>query len=89
MGLLRTILIGPCRVGKTTLGYLCQQLLNQGRFYDDILSAALTNLRKSNTGQVQKLIEGIEEPTSEMIGDGDYDSPSTYKVLEIHQKRCN
>lgn len=28
-----TILIGPRRAGKTTLGkYLCQQLLNQGRF---------------------------------------------------------
>jgi uncharacterized protein len=28
-----TILIGPRRAGKTTLGkYLCQQLLNEGRF---------------------------------------------------------
>jgi hypothetical protein len=28
-----TVLVGPRRVGKTTLGkYLCQQLLNQGRF---------------------------------------------------------
>lgn len=31
--LIWTILIGPRRAGKTTLGkYLCQQLLNQGRF---------------------------------------------------------
>lgn len=30
-----TILIGPRRAGKTTLGkYMCQQLLNQGRFKD-------------------------------------------------------
>jgi len=30
-----TILIGPRRAGKTTLGkYLCQQLLNQGRFQE-------------------------------------------------------
>ena len=28
-----TVLVGPRRAGKTTLGkYLCQQLLNQGRF---------------------------------------------------------
>jgi len=57
--------------------------------YGDILSATLTSHTESDTGQVAKLIEGIEEPIAEMIGDGGYDSPSTYEALEIHQKRCN
>lgn len=57
--------------------------------YGDILSATLTSHTESDTGQVEKLIEGIEAPIAEMIGDGGYDSPSTYEALEIHQKRCN
>lgn len=55
----------------------------------DILSATLTSHTESDTGQVGKLLEGIEGPITEMIGDGGYDSPSTYESLEIHQKRCN
>jgi len=57
--------------------------------YGDILSATLTSHTESDTGQVGELLEGIEEPITEMMGDGGYDSPSTYKSLEIHQKRCN
>ncbi len=57
--------------------------------YGDILSATLTSHTESDTGQVGKLLEEIEEPISEMLGDGGYDSPSTYESLEIHQKRCN
>lgn len=57
--------------------------------YGDILSAKLTSHTESDTGQVEKLLEGVEEPIAEMIGDGSYDSPSTYKSLEIHQKQCN
>lgn len=57
--------------------------------YGDILSATLTSHTESDTGQVGKLLEGIEEPIAEMIGDGGYDSPSTYEALEIHEKRCN
>ncbi len=57
--------------------------------YGDILSATLTSHTESDTGQMGKLLEGIEEPIAEMIGDGGYDSPSTYEYLEIHQKRCN
>jgi hypothetical protein len=55
----------------------------------EILRATLTSHIESDTGQVSKLLEGIEEPITEMIGDGGYDSPSTYESLEIHQKRCN
>lgn len=55
----------------------------------DILSATLTNHIESDTGQVGNLLKGIEDPISEFIGDGGYDSPSTYQALEVHEKRSN
>jgi len=57
--------------------------------YGDILSATLTSHTESDTRQVVELLEGIEEPITEMIGDGGYDSPTAYESLEIHQKRSN
>jgi hypothetical protein len=38
---------------------------------------------------VGDLLETIEGPVSELIGDGGYDSPSTYKALEAYEKRSN
>jgi len=38
--------------------------------YGDILSATLTSHTESDTRQVVELLEGIEEPITEMIGDG-------------------
>lgn len=55
----------------------------------DILSATLTCHTKSDTGQVGDLMENIEGPVSEFIGDGGYDSPSTYETLEAYEKRSN
>jgi hypothetical protein len=44
---------------------------------------------ESDTGQVGGLLETIEGPVSELIGDGGYDSPSTYEALETYEKRSN
>jgi hypothetical protein len=55
----------------------------------EILSATLTSHIESDTGKVGDLLETIEGPVSELIGDGGYDSPSTYKALEAYEKRSN
>jgi hypothetical protein len=57
--------------------------------HGEILSAALTSHIESDTGQVGDLLETIEGPVSELIGDGGYDSPSTYEALEAYEKRSN
>jgi hypothetical protein len=57
--------------------------------YGEILSATLTSHIESDTGQVGDLLETIEGPVSELIGDGGYDSPSTYEALEAYEKRSN
>ena len=57
--------------------------------YGEILSATLTRHIESDTGQVGDLLETIEGPVSELIGDGGYDSPSTYEALEAYEKRSN
>lgn len=55
----------------------------------DILSATLTCHTYSDTGQVGDLLGNVEGPVSEFLGDGGYDSPSTYQALEAHEKRSN
>ena len=55
----------------------------------DILSATLTSHTESDTGQVGNLLESIETPISELLGDGGYDSPATHDSLKIHEKRSN
>jgi Transposase DDE domain len=57
--------------------------------YGEILSATLTSHIESDTGQVGDLLETIEGPVSELIGDGGYDNPSTYEALEAYEKRSN
>jgi len=53
------------------------------------LSATLTCHTDSDTGQVGQLMKNIEGSVCEFIGDGGYDSPSTYKALEVCEKGCN
>ena len=55
----------------------------------DILSATLTCHTHSDTRQVGDLLGDVEGPISEFLGDGGYDSPSTYQALEAHEKRFN
>ena len=57
--------------------------------YGEILSATLTSHIESDTGQVEDLLETIEGPVYELIGDGGYDSPSTYEALKAYEKRSN
>jgi hypothetical protein len=54
--------------------------------HGDILSARLTSPIESDTGQVGNLLENIEGPVCEFIGDGGYDSPATYEALEAPEK---
>ena len=49
----------------------------------------LTSHIESDTGQVGDLLKTIEGPVSELIGDGGYDSPSTYKALKSYERRSN
>jgi transposase len=57
--------------------------------HGEILRATLTSHIESDTGQVGNLLETIEGPVSELIGDGGYDNSSTYGALKAYEKRSN
>ena len=55
----------------------------------DILSSTLTSHTDSDPGEIDRLLQDIESPIDEVIGDGGYDADDTYKALNNHKKRHN
>lgn len=53
----------------------------------EILSSTLSFHTKSDCGQVDELLQGVDAPIEACIGDGAYDNPPTYKALSDHQRR--
>lgn len=50
----------------------------------EILSHTLTEHTISDTAQVETLIEQIEQPITEILGDGGYDHKATYNAIDQH-----
>jgi hypothetical protein len=52
-----------------------------------IVAHTLTTHTMSDTSQVEPLLDQIEEPIAELIGDGGYDHKPTYAAVDKHQKQ--